>query len=223
MTHWKSYLASFFLVLTIGLLWLFAAAGPTQQQANAGLLRQMRENRQALREARWERIRAWHEQHDGHHNPQPRPQPQPKPQPKPQPQPTPPSPTPVPPVPNVTPAPPSPVQGTIAPANCWVVVIVPSLQGQTSAFTAIETSSAIRQALNGQFAYCDPQTAPASIADVLARASADALPRAVWIDQSKAGRQRIVGSMPITSESDLLAQVKAALVSSVPAPPKPTK
>ena len=39
MVHWKSYLASFFLVLTIGLLWLFAATGPTQQKADAGILR----------------------------------------------------------------------------------------------------------------------------------------------------------------------------------------
>jgi hypothetical protein len=216
--HWKSYLASFFLVLTIGLLWLFASQPSEARWRDRhpnGIIARVAEQR----EARWERIQEWHRQHDGdgRHHPQPEPQPQP------QPQPTPPSPTPVPPVPNVTPAPPSPVQAAIAPANCWVVVIVPSLQGQSNAFTAIETSSAIRQALNGQFAYCDPQTAPPSIADVLIRASADALPRAVWIDQSKPGPHRIVGSMPITSESDLLAQVKAALVSSVPSPPKPTK
>jgi hypothetical protein len=96
MVHWKSYLASFLLVLTAGLLWLFATTGPTQQQADAGVFRQMRENRQARRAARWERIQAWHQKHF-YVPPTPQPQPQPQPQPIPPIPPLPPAPIPEPP------------------------------------------------------------------------------------------------------------------------------
>ena len=203
MYHWKSYLASFLLVLTVGLLWLFASQPSEARWRDRhpnGIIARVAANR----EARWQRIQAWHNQHDGHHSPQPQPRPQPPPQP------TPPNPTPVPPTPNVTPAPPSPVQGTIAPANCWVIVVVPDLQGQGDALGAIERSTAIRQALNYQFAYCDPVRAPASIADAISRASADALPRMIVLDQSK-GLKRVVGSYPVVSEADMLTTIKGFL------------
>ncbi len=207
MIHWKSYLASF-LVLTIGLLWLFAATGPTQQKADAGILQRMRENRQARREARWERIQEWHRQHDGDgkHRPQPQPQPQPVPVP------TPPAPV-VPPAPINPPKPPTPdPTAPIKAGSLWLIEVPPSLMAVDSNLEPVLFSAnvlATLQAKGNHRVVVDQATAAAQLAPIVQRAIADGLPRAILLDTTQTADKWIVGSLPLTSEADILNHLQA--------------
>ena len=207
MVHWKSYLASFFLVLTVGLLWLFASQSSEARWRDRhpnGIIARVAERRAE----RWERIQEWHRQHDGDgkHRPQPQPQPQPVPVP------TPPAPV-LPPAPINPPKPPTPdPAAAIAAGHLWLVEVVPSLTTLTDTQAAVVESPNVLKALlaKGNHRYlCDPSTAPISVANAVQRAIADGLPRAILLDDTKPVGAWIVGSIPLDSEANIMARLKA--------------
>lgn len=205
MYHWKSYLASFFLVLTAGLLWLFASQPSEARWRDRhpnGIIARVAANR----EARWERIQEWHRQHDGHYHPQPNPQPQP------QPAPTPPTPV-VPPAPINPPKPPTPDPTTpIKAGSLWLIEVPPSLMAVDANLEPVLFSAnilATLQAKGNHRVVVDQATAAAQLAPVVQRAIADGLPRAILLDTTQTADKWIVGSVPIDTEANILARLSA--------------
>ena len=153
----------------------------------------MRENRQARREARWERIQEWHRQRDGDgkHRPQPQPQPQPVPVP------TPPAPV-VPPAPINPPKPPTPdPTAPIKAGSLYFVPIPPSLTSVDATLASVLFSPSILAALQAKGNHrvvVDRNTAAAQLAPVVARAVADGLPRGIFLDTTQTADKWIVGA-----------------------------